>query len=331
VNTPLRMPSVRFRQEREHSWRELEGLVLRVQRSGFGSLSPEELARLPGLYRAILSSLSVARVIVLDAALLAYLEGLATQAHVVVYGGREPFGSAFLRFWSRTFPQTVRDLRWHAAVGLLLLALGAATAWRELDRDPTRFGDFVPAAYAQGRGPVSTTEELRAVLGEKKTPKAALLQFSSFLFTNNAFIGLASLGLGFAAGVPVAYLLLMNGLILGAFSWLYGRRGLGLEFWGWMLPHGITEMTALVLCAAGGLFIGQALVFPRRLSRLESLRRAGSVAGVVALGALAMFLVAGLLEGMFRQLVSGQTIRWTVAIGSGLAWTSYFTLAGRKR
>jgi len=123
----------------------------------------------------------------------------------------------------------------------------------------------------------------------------------------------------------------VNGLILGAFSWLYGARGMGWEFWAWTLPHGVTEIWALLLCAAAGLRMGQALVFPGRQSRLVSLQRAGDTAGVVALGAVAMFLVAGLIEGIFRQTVGEAVVRWSVAGGTFLLWSTYFLFAGRRR
>ena len=42
--------------------------------------------RLPGLHRAALSSLSVARAISLDRNVVEYLEMLATRAHFAVYG-----------------------------------------------------------------------------------------------------------------------------------------------------------------------------------------------------------------------------------------------------
>ena len=46
------MKSVRFRREREASWRLLDRLVAKVEGSGVSALSAEELARLPGLYRS---------------------------------------------------------------------------------------------------------------------------------------------------------------------------------------------------------------------------------------------------------------------------------------
>ena len=71
------LKSFQFRREREASWRELEAILRKVERRSARVLSPQELMRLPTLYRAVLSSLSVARSISLDQGLLAYLENLA--------------------------------------------------------------------------------------------------------------------------------------------------------------------------------------------------------------------------------------------------------------
>jgi uncharacterized membrane protein SpoIIM required for sporulation len=130
--------------------------------------------------------------------------------------------------------------------------------------------------------------------------------------------------------VPVYLLLFVNGLILGAFAALYASRGLGLAFWGWVLPHGVTELAAVVLCGGAGLVLAQALVFPGRHTRLGNLARRGREAGVVVLGAVAMFFVAGLVEGFFRQRVTDDAARWTVAILTAALWTLYFLRAGRR-
>src|SRR5262249_18599608 len=62
----LVLKSSEFRKGRAEGWRELEGLIDRVERRGVRALSLDELQRLPILYRAALSSLSVARTIALD-------------------------------------------------------------------------------------------------------------------------------------------------------------------------------------------------------------------------------------------------------------------------
>ena len=84
----LALKSREFRKGREDGWRDLEDLVQRVERRGVHALSLDELERLPILYRAALSSLSVARTIALDRNLLLYLENLALRAYLAVYGPR---------------------------------------------------------------------------------------------------------------------------------------------------------------------------------------------------------------------------------------------------
>src|SRR5690606_1421164 len=129
----------------------------------------------------------------------------------------------------------------------------------------------------------------------------ALAAFSSFLFTHNARIGLLCLALGAVAGLPVFVLTFSNALVLGAFSALFTGRGLGLDFWGWVLPHGVTEILALLLCGAAGLTLGRAMVFPGRLSRLDELARTGRAVAPIGVGAVLLFFAAGLVEGVFRQ------------------------------
>ncbi len=81
----LHIKSYRFRQEREADWLRLESLLGRVEKGSIASLTDEELLAIPVLYRAALSSLSVARAISLDHNLLDYLESLSARAYFLVY------------------------------------------------------------------------------------------------------------------------------------------------------------------------------------------------------------------------------------------------------
>ena len=140
-----------------------------------------------------------------------------------------------------------------------------------------------------------------------------------------------AVAVGFLGGVPSGLLLFVNGLTLGAFGALYAGRGLGLDFWAWVLPHGVTELLAVVLCGAAGLALGQAVIFPGREERLAGLARRGREAGVVAVGSVGLFLVAGLIEGVFRQLVHAVPVRLSVAATTAAVWLLFFLLAGRRR
>ena len=326
----LELKSASFRAERESSWRDLERLVATVERRGVRALSANDLSRLPVLYRAALSSLSVARAISLDRNVLDYLESLSARAYLAVYGSRRHLREALSDFFGRSFPGAVRAHRWQVLLAFGLIALGALTGFALTLKDVERFYAFVEPALAQGRGPTSSTESLREVLYDRTGLAQALTSFAMFLFGHNARIGLFAFAVGFAGAVPAALLMFANGLALGAFAALYHSRGLSLDLWGWILPHGVTEFTAVALCGAGGIALGQALVFPGRDERLASLAARGRAAGVMAIGAVVLFFLAGLVEGIFRQLVHSVPVRYAVAAASAALWTSYFLLAGRR-
>jgi uncharacterized membrane protein SpoIIM required for sporulation len=126
-------------------------------------------------------------------------------------------------------------------------------------------------------------------------------------------------------------LIAYQGLILGAFLALHANRGLTVDFLGWVSIHGVTEITAIVLCGGAGLVIAEKLLFPGPHSRLDSLALHGRVAAQVAVGAVLMFFVAAIIEGGFRQLVQSTELRFAVAALTALVWLAYFIIAGRRK
>jgi uncharacterized membrane protein SpoIIM required for sporulation len=324
------LKSAAFRAEREASWRELEALLVKVRRGGMRALSARDLGRLPLLHRAALSSLSVARSISLDRNLLDYLESLCARAYLTVYGVRRHLLEALADFFVRRFPRLVRAHWPHVALAFGLLLGGCWAGFALTRADPDRFYAIVDPVMAQGRSPTSSTESLREVLYAKEDAARMLKSFAMFLFAHNARIGIMAFVAGFAGAVPSALLLFGTGLMMGAFGQLYASRGLSLEFWAWVLPHGVTELSAIALCGAAGMALGLAVLFPGREERRAGLARRGREAAVVALGAVALFFAAGLVEGIFRQLVDSVAIRYAVAGTSAVLLSAYLLLAGRR-
>lgn len=326
--------SYEFRRERTAGWQELEALLDRVAQVGLRGLRAEELHRLPVLYRSAASSLSVARAISLDRNLVAYLESLTARAYLHIYGAKIGARAMVRRFFVRLLPQLVREMGRSVVVSILLLLLGVGAGYSLVLDDLDRYEGLVDPGMADGRGPTSTREELLEVLkGEGIVDDGAwtglLAAFAGCLFSHNARVGMLCFGLGFAAGIPVILLLFTNGVLLGAMGALHHHKGLAIEFWGWVLPHGVTELLAVALCGAAGLALGRALVAPGRHSRLQAVALAGRRAAPVVLGAVGLFLAAALIEGFFRQLVLGELSRYALTIGSTLFWLWYFLRCGR--
>lgn len=325
----LALKSSQFRLEREASWRALEEILARADRGSVARLTPDEVAQLPILYRAAVSSLSVARAISLDRNLLDYLEGLVGRAYVVVYANRRRPLDVLATFFASRFPRLVRRFAAELAVATLLLATGVTAGFVLTGADPSRYANFVPDELAQGRTYASSTEELRAVLYRDSGRSDALEAFASMLFVHNARVGILCASLGFVAGLPVAFLTINNGLMFGAMAALYSSRGLGVDFLLWVAPHGVTEFLALCLCAAAGLALARALLFPGQEERIAHMARVGREAAMMVGGTLAMFFCAGLIEGIFRQLVHAPGLRAAVALVTALFWLVYFVFAGR--
>jgi len=328
----LVLKSSEFRKGREEGWRELEKLVGRVERRGVRSLTLDELQQLPMLYRAALSSLSVARTIALDRNLLLYLENLALRAYLAVYGPRLNALEGLRAFFIHDLPAAVRAARWHILIVTVALLVGVAAGFILSVQDEAWITAFVPAELAGGRGPSTTAADLRSKELFAPWPGAAEAfgVFANVLFSHNTLVGLLSFGLGLAAGIPTLLLTIYQGLTLGAFLALHYNRGLTVDFLGWISIHGTSELGALILLSAGGLVIADKILFPGRYSRIENLALHGRQAAMMGVGGVLMLFVAGILEGGFRQLVQSTALRFAIGLTIGALWLIYYSRCGRR-
>ncbi len=317
------LKSSQFRKEREAEWRRLEDLLTRIEVGRQSTLTEDEIVAIPRLYRAALSSLSVARAISLDRNLLDYLESLSTRAYFCVYGARTTLVERILRFFAADWPKAVRGLWRETIISTALTLIGAVAAFALMKQSPDWFSSLVPGDLAHGRGPGASAQLLRSTLFSAHDADG-LSVFSTFLFTHNAQIALFAFALGFACCLPSALLMIYNGMMLGAFFAVFSEKGLGVEFGGWALIHGVTELFAVILAGAAGFRLGWALAFPGAGSRLEALSRAGREAAMVMAGVIVMLALAGLLEGFGRQLITSTAVRYAIAASTGAFWLSYF-------
>ncbi len=317
-----------FRREREGDWQAFEALVERLERGSISRLSDEELLALPRLYRATLSSLSLARATSLDAALVAYLEALSMRGYFLLYGVRESRLARFARFFAVSWPTAVRSLWRETIILALLLALGTAASWWLVANDPAWFHVLIPAELASGREPGASAAALReTVYGEPDHDGLSI--FATFLFTHNSQVSITAYALGFAFGVPSMMLIFYQGLPLGALISVFWDAGLGIDFIAWLSIHGTTELFAAILAGACGLRIGTAVAFPGPRDRLSAAADAGKQSGAAMLGVIIMLLCAGLLEGFARQMVQSMEMRFAVGGGMLAFWFAYFYVPRR--
>lgn len=317
--------SDRFRLEREGDWRRLEGIVARMERGGLKRIADDDLLALPALYRTAASSLSVARETSLDAATLAYLEGLVQRAWFQVYGPPKGFAAWLRDFVLGGWSRAVRAIWLDICITLFVMVAGAIVGWLLVARDEAWYFRLVPSGLADTRVPGASREELLATLATEESA-VGLSTFAANLFSNNSAVCILAFALGFAFGIPSLLLMVHNMAMLGAILWLFSGQGLTVELSAWLSVHGTTEIFGIMLSGAAGLHIGRSMAFPGTRPVLVAAAEAGQRGAVVMVGVVIMMIIAALLEAFPRQLVDGTGPRFLIG-GMMLAfWLAYFFL-----
>lgn len=319
----LVLKSRRFRQEREADWRRLEDLLRRLEGGSIHRLSNEEIIALPVLYRSALSSLSVARATSLDLSLVTYLESLCTRAYFYVYGTRSRLLERVVRFFTHDWPLAVRMVWRETGLCFVLFALGAVAAFYMVQHDPDWFYSLMSPDMAGGRDPTASAQTLRNAIYPKDVGNHPLSVFAAFLFQNNARVSIFAFSLGFAFCVIPLGMMAQQGAMLGALLAVYAKHGLGWQLMAWLAIHGVTEIWAIVISAGAGVRIGWALAFPGDRTRLQAVSETGQKVAPAMVGSILMLIVAGLLEGVARQLIQVDTLRALIGAGTGVVWLSY--------
>lgn len=322
--------SSRFRAEREEGWTRLEALVNRAEKSGLIALSYDESLDLASLYRQAVNSLSVARSISMDKALLDYLEALCARAYLVVYAPQESVVGVTERLFSKGIPRAVRRSWLVLTIGFLAMLLGGVVGFVLYQQDNSWFFTFVPPGLSDGRAPGASASYLRSTLFDDVGRDGETFGvFATFLFSHNTRIAIFIFTLGVFATLPSFILTFYNGLVLGAFYAMFVEAGLGYELFGWLSIHGVTELSAIGVACAGGAQLGLAVVLPGNLTRKEALRQRGRDAVKLIILASVMLIVAAIVEGFLRQLVQSTEMRIAIGWGLGALWLAWILLAGR--
>jgi uncharacterized membrane protein SpoIIM required for sporulation len=328
----MALKSLDFRDKRKASWKMLESLLQRIEKKGLQALSPEETMQLAKLYRTASSSLYIVRNVSLDKNLHEYLEGIVTKGYLAIYCAKPAMENPIATFFLQAFPQTVRKYFLFHLAAFLCIFIGLLAGYWAIGQNPAYYFTFVDRGVAQDRTPYSSKEALAKVLrsGREKDSNYRTL-FASQLFTHNTKVGFLCFTLGIVLGLPTLYLLVYNGGMLGAMSYIYHINDLAIAWWAWILPHGITEFLAVILCGGAGFMIASALIYPGRYGRRYELKKIGRDAGVTVVGTVALFFIAGIIEGYFRQTDLPDLPRYMVAGMTGLFWIYYFGFLGSQK
>jgi uncharacterized membrane protein SpoIIM required for sporulation len=306
---------------------QLEALLVRVERGA--RLSFDEVRSLARLYRLQAARLSSLRQRGEDVEAMRYLNALCARAYSFVHA--QPVRPDRSRwFWLAELPGALART-WHLqCIAAALLAAGAFMGVRAVAIDPATLPQLV--GMYPGRSLERLAEsaaERQAFLQRKPVDVDENSIFGASLFANNTRVGVLAFAAGLLLALPTVLLVLYNGLTLGGFSAIFLGTAESSTFLAWIIPHGIPELLAIVLCASGGLAMGLSVLAPSRAGRAASLRAASSDAVALVLAALPLFVVAALIESFVRQSLLSTAARFAVAGVVTLILLAYVALVTR--
>ena len=268
-------------------------------------LSPDELDELVHLYQRVGTNLSVARVdYAADSALVSRLTLLVADAHGVLYGQRDTeVRKALAQFANVTFPAAIYALRRYIAVAAVLTFLPWAVFQIWLAISPSAFDAAAPDAAAQQY----IEQDFEEYYSNQPSQN-----FATQVFLNNVRVGFLAFASGILLCVVTAALLVWNGASVGMAGGLFTHVGQSDKFWGLILPHGMLELSAVVVAGAAGLRIGWVMIDPGDRPRYQALVDESRRMGSVLIGLVVAFLLAAVVEGF----VTGRP--WPTALRIGI-------------
>ncbi len=297
-------------------WSELELILDKLERDPEQKVDLEAVKRFHYLYQRTSADLGKIMTFSSEPEIRRYLESLVGRAYGEIHETRErAHRLAPARWFFHTFPQTFRR---HVRAFYLVLVItlaGCAFGGLAISLDPESKEDLMPFPQLQVDPEKRVTREESVDQDSLQGGKAS---FSSYLMTHNTKVSIFALALGMTWGVGTAILLFSNGVMLGAVALDYILAGQAGFLAGWLLPHGVVEIPAILLAGQAGMALAGALIGWGGSVPLKSRLREISGDLVTLISGVAIMLVwAGFIEAFFSQYHE-PVIPYEVKIGFGI-------------
>jgi uncharacterized membrane protein SpoIIM required for sporulation len=281
-------------------WSELETTIARIEADPNLHMTLEELKRFHHLYERTAADLGRLVTFSSEPETRRYLENLIARAYGEIHEAREARQRLSpLKWFFQTLPQTFRrNVRAFWLSAAITLA-GCMFGGFAIGLDPEAKPVLMPFGHLQGDPSERVAREESA---DRDRLQGAKTSFSAELMTHNTRVSIFTMALGMTWGIGTIIMLFYNGVILGAVALDYIHAGQTTFLLGWLLPHGVIEIPAILIAGQAGLMLAKALIGRGTKDLLRSRLRAVSPDLVTLIFGVGVLLVwAGFIEAFLSQ------------------------------
>ena len=298
------------------TWDRLDQLAKNRRR-----LSGAEIDELVDLYQRVSTHLSMVRSGSSDSALVGRLSSLVARARAAVTGAHAPLSSEFTRFWTVSFPVVAyRAWRWWLGTAVVFFAVVAIIALWVMNSPEVQSA-------------IGTPSELDELVNHEFASyysQHSAAAFGLHVWVNNSWVAAKCIAFSILLGVPIPFVLFANAANLGVVAGLMLQAGRGDVMLGLLLPHGLLELTSVLLAGAVGMRLGWSVISPGDRPRGQVLAEQGRAVVSVAVGLVVVLLVSGAIESMVTPSPLPTLVRIGIGIAAEAAFLAYVVYFGRR-
>ncbi len=299
-------------------WKEIESYVNFDQ-----AKNPDTLAE---YYIQLTDDLSFARTQYPKSNVTNYLNSIASKLHHSIYINKKEKSSRILTFWTKELPLVVYNMRKELLIALIVFSIAVLIGVISAKNDATFTRLILGDSYVD-----MTLKNI-----EKGDPTGVYSSMSrgfmfAYITVNNIRVAFAAFALGLFFSIGSGFILLQNGIMLGAFQYFFHQKGLLIASFLSIWIHGTVEISIIIIAGGAGIALGNSYLYPGTLPRLESFKK-GAVNGIkVIIGLIPFFILAGFLESFVTRYSNWHwSIKLSIILASLFLIIYYFGILPLK-
>jgi uncharacterized membrane protein SpoIIM required for sporulation len=228
-----------------------------------------------------------------------FLNGLASSIYLRIYQNKKEESSRIIRFWKTELPLIIRRHHRPIFYSFCIFIFFAIVGVFSSMHDETFVRGVLGDRY------VEMTEE-NIAKGDPFGVYKSGNQLDMFFYIayNNIQVAFTCFVWGISLSFGTVYKLYQTGLMVGTFEYMFFAKGLGLASVLVIWIHGTLEISAIIISGGAGLILGNSILFPGTLKRMESLRQGAKDGIKIMIGLVPIYIAAAFLEGFITRYTS---------------------------